>query len=953
MFVDFLRSLFRLRKTNVSILLLLSYLTIGLIYFYDHEHYKHVTPEQSGFTDAPQLVEDAWLNLQNITHSYHPYFSRDNERVHDYLLDKIEKIARNSSFVSVTDDASDNRSVLLRNSFVDGGAVYFESSNIVVKLEGKNTNLPGLLLSAHYDGVPTSHGATDDGKGVVSLLGVLDHYSRHQPERTLVFNFNNNEEFGLLGAVAFMNHPWSKLVRYVINLEGTGIGGKAILFRTSDISTARIYQRAVKSNPFGNSIFQQGFYEGRVNSETDYRIYESNGLRGFDIAFYKPRDFYHTTRDSVQYTSREALWHMFYTAWQLTEYIAREPIDNEEDYTPAVFFDVAGLFFFTTSSKTLFKWCCVILVVLPVIAFHFDVISFSQNRSTYNQRHRWGLSIRLPLSFVTSLLLLKVTEKLLFSQNTFILSRGHLVPLIALATEFILSNYLILSFFEYVLPTRDFKTTALRQVAILNWIILFGCTIMLYKSEYKYTGIFGFVILYSFISLAGIIGLFGRVLRENVSRETKNNKGNSSRSYRSHEADEEQRGSETPAVDESARNLGNDDDDDNEGAIDVSTTNNSEHDVAEERAPLLGSNPPSVAGQPGVTETLKTKAVSVLNYDWSLQFLVAVPITTFIVFGCVDLSLDALKQTIQEGAAATAYVWNFVFLGGIMLTLPVLPFAYKFNYLTAMLFLIAFATTINLCFLQSPFTEWSPLKVKFSQEININNGTDAIVNVYGRKGGFLQPMLQDLPSVKQSGSDVWCQNEINGMERCLYAGYQPNPLDSQRPVSTSDFYSLKVISNDKNDPDRSPYAPINANLEINVKENRACTLWFKNQHLDRSLVRQLMIHHSDNTSESIKSNQGFTQLQLYKLDFDQQKYRVGVQWLPKILLTDGQGDEDNDELDLQVSCYWGEYDSESLVNGQHLRKLPAFDELLQYSPLNVSYANRDKGLLIITQSIEL
>ncbi|CAR29600.1 hypothetical protein ZYGR_0AD02830 [Zygosaccharomyces rouxii] len=950
MFVDFLRSLFRLRKTNVSILLLLTYLTVGLIYFYDHEHYKHVTPEQSRFKDAPQLVEDAWLNLQNITYSYHPYFSRDNNRVHDYLLNKIEAIAQRSVHVSVSDDASNNRSVLLRNSFVDGGAVYFESSNIVVKIEGKNTDLPGLLLSAHYDGVPTSHGATDDGKGVVSLLGILDHYSRHQPERTLVFNFNNNEEFGLLGAVAFMEHPWSKLVHYVINLEGTGIGGKAVLFRTSDVSTAKIYQNAVKSNPFGNSLFQQGFYEGGVGSETDYRIYESNGLRGFDIAFYKPRDLYHTTKDSVQYTSREALWHMFHTAWQLTEYIAREPIDNDDDFTPAVFFDVAGLFFFSTSSKTLFKWCCVILVVLPVIAFNFDVISFSQKRSSYNQRHRWGVSIRLPLSFASSLLLLRFTERLLSSHNTFILSRGHLTPLIALATEFILSNYLILSFFEYLLPTRDFKTTALRQVAILTWIVLFVCTMKLYKSEYKYTGIYGIVILYSFVSLAGIIGLFGRVLKGNISRESTDNKGDSSRPYGSHGVDEEQQRSGTSAIEESAGNL---EDSNNEGPLDVSTTNNSEHIDAEERAPLLGSNPPSVADQPGITNTLKIKAVSVVNYDWSLQFLIAVPITTFIVFGCVDLGLDALKQTIQEGAVATVHVWNLVFLGGILLTLPVLPFAYKFNYLTAMSFLVAFATTLSLCFLQSPFTEGAPLKVRFSQEININNGTDAIVNVYGRKGGFLQPMLQDLPSVKQMSKDVWCQDELNGMERCLYVGYQPNPLDSQRPVSTEDIFSLKVVSNDKNDHDRSRYAPINAELEINVRENRGCTLWFKNQHLDRPPVRQLTVRHSDNTSDLIKSSQGFTQLQLHKLDFDQQKYRVGIQWLPKILLMDGQEDEDNDQLDMQVTCYWGEYDSESLVNGQHLRKLPAFDELLQYSPLNVSYANRDRGLLTITQSIEL
>lgn len=950
MFTGFLKSLFRLRKTNVSILLLLTYLSIGLIYFYDRERYKHVTPAESRFKDAPELLENAWFNLQNITYSQHPYFSRDNDRVHDHLLNEIEKISRRSSYVNISDDFVANRSIFSDNPFVDGGAVYFESSNIVVKIQGRDSKLPGLLLSAHYDSVPTGYGATDDGKGVVSILGILDHYSQNQPERTLVFNFNNIEEFGLLGAAAFMNHPWSKLVHYVINLEGAGSGGKAILFRTSDVSTARIYQKAVKYNPFGDSLFQQGFSEGRLRSETDYKIYESNGLRGFDIAFYKPRDFYHTRKDSIQYTSRASLWNMFHMAWQLTEYISQGPLENDVDFTPAVFFDIGGLFL-VMSSKTMFKWCCVFLTVLPIIALNFDLISLSQRQSNRNQRHDWRILIRLPLSFTLSFFLLSFTEKLIASYNRFIISKGHLVPLIALATEFTLCNYFILSFFEYLSPTRDFKTTAFRQVAILNWIILFFFTLKLYRCEYQDTGIYGIVVLYSSTSLAEIIGLSGGVLRGHSSEALAIHKSESVRQYNSHDGDEEQQRSEIETTEESVTNRENIND--NESPIDASTTNNSEHSDLDERAPLLASNPPGTTGQQKSTNVLKAKADYVLNCDWCLQFCIAVPITTFIIFGCIDLGLDVLRQNVQEGAAATVSVWKMVLLGGVFLSLPVLPFAYKINYLTATLFLAVFATTLSLCFLQSPFTEGAPLKVAFSQEINVNNGTDAIVNVYGRKGGFLEPMLVDLPSVKRDNRKVWCQDETDGMEGCSYVGLQPNPVDFQKSVTHSDLFSLQLTGNDRNDPDRATYAPINAELQINVKENRGCTLWFKNQHLDRSPVRQLTIRHSDNTTDLMKSNNGFTQLQLYKLDFDQPTYHVALQWLPKVFFTDGQDYDDDDQLDLKVSCYWGEHDSESLINGQHLRKSPAFDELLQYSPLNVSYNNRDKGILTITQNIRL
>lgn len=82
---------------------------------------------------------------------------------------------------------------------------YFESSNILVKLEGKNPEEEGLLLSAHFDSVPTGYGATDDGMGVVSLLANLKYHIKHRPNRTLIFNFNNNEEFGLLGASTYFD----------------------------------------------------------------------------------------------------------------------------------------------------------------------------------------------------------------------------------------------------------------------------------------------------------------------------------------------------------------------------------------------------------------------------------------------------------------------------------------------------------------------------------------------------------------------------------------------------------------------------------------------------------------------------------------------------------------------------------------------------------------------------
>src|SRR5882762_2944105 len=93
-----------------------------------------------------------------------------------------------------------------------------------------------VLFSAHFDCVPTSFGATDDGMSVVALLQLLSYLAEHRPRRTAIFNLNNGEEDGLNGAQTyvqlhnlashsslgnrFLAHPWSNLTTTFLNVEG-------------------------------------------------------------------------------------------------------------------------------------------------------------------------------------------------------------------------------------------------------------------------------------------------------------------------------------------------------------------------------------------------------------------------------------------------------------------------------------------------------------------------------------------------------------------------------------------------------------------------------------------------------------------------------------------------------------------------------------------------------------
>ncbi|KOH00398.1 Pff1p DI49_1106 [Saccharomyces eubayanus] len=969
------RSVLKYRKTNLSLLLLITYVVIAVLYVFDHEYYKFNLPKKDEQPEFNELLETAWTDLQTITASFHPYTSRDNDKVHDYLLSRVQEITKNVSFASISDDNDSKRSILFQQRDVFNASsdisrvIYFESSNILVKLEGQNPDQEGLLLSAHFDSVPTGHGATDDGMGVASLLANLEYHIRHRPDRTLIFNFNNNEEFGLLGASAYFNHPWSVLTKYVINLEGTGAGGKAVLFRTSDTSTAKIYQQSVRANPFGNSIYQQGFYSGYVRSETDYKVYEQNGMRGWDIAFYKPRNLYHTMRDSIQYTSKASLWHMLHTSLQLSSYVVSNSLDTE-DQTPACYFDFIGQSFFVMSSKTLFYWNCVFLLISPIVVIGLYLIS--RDRMTWKS-YSWLSWMRFPLSLLLGIVTEKIFSNVVTRINPLTFSRNYFWPLSVFFTEVLLANYIVINLLNRFSPCNDMKSLSINELFIILWVTLLFTSKMLYSSGYKYTGLYPLSVLFILTTGAAILRLLGSALRPKGGKGHGREFMDHHSGYSSHsQIDiEEENHEDTQQFQNQSASLQDEQtsiQEDNRSTtlsgaplhVNDDQDTDSEPPQHDERAPLLKRSS-HINNLPNTIEA--SSKPKYIDYAWIIQFLVIVPLSSFILFSSVDAIMDALNQTVQEGNKATLDIIKFGMMGSILIALPILPFFYKVNYMTILLTVLLFLISISKTLLEPPFTNNNPLKVRFSQNINLSHGDDANVHVLGREGNFLKPMLEDLPSIKHSFTPINCNTIANGMELCTYDGMRPNLLSSNWKTNISDMLKIHILHDSRNSTNRSPYEPIVAELLLEVKENRACTLSFNGKSHEKSPVREVTVYQGrsstlqgSNTSKTIKCSSGIDELQLHKLDFDQESYRIGVQWFPKIL-TDNNIEDDNldtkDELSVSISCYWGEYDSDSVVNGTAVRKIPAFDELLNYAPPAFSFTNEQKGLVIVQDAVTL
>jgi len=99
---------------------------------------------------------------------------------------------------------------------------YESVQNVLGRVVGENDDI-AVMVSAHYDSVAFSPGASDNGAAVAVALEVLQNLlalkaSGEVLPVSVIFLFDDGEEAGLLGASAFTQHPWYQDVVTYVNL---------------------------------------------------------------------------------------------------------------------------------------------------------------------------------------------------------------------------------------------------------------------------------------------------------------------------------------------------------------------------------------------------------------------------------------------------------------------------------------------------------------------------------------------------------------------------------------------------------------------------------------------------------------------------------------------------------------------------------------------------------------
>ncbi|XP_059612920.1 endoplasmic reticulum metallopeptidase 1-like [Phlebotomus argentipes] len=191
-------------------------------------------------------------------------------------------------------------------AFFDGMTnVYNDVQNLIVKVNAQVKSPHTLMLNCHFDSVPDSPGASDDGAACAVLLEIMRVVlkTKLKLNYNLVFLFNGAEENIMQASHGFITqHKWAKDVKAFINLEACGAGGRELLFQVGPKNPwlLEVYSQVVPY-PYASTLAQEIFQSGVIPGDTDFRVFRDFGhISGVDFAWSSNGYVYHTKYDSVE-----------------------------------------------------------------------------------------------------------------------------------------------------------------------------------------------------------------------------------------------------------------------------------------------------------------------------------------------------------------------------------------------------------------------------------------------------------------------------------------------------------------------------------------------------------------------------------------------------------------------------------------------------------------------------
>ena len=254
-------------------------------------------------------------HLKNFADCPHPMGNEENHRARAYLESQLQALG-----VEVRVEPGIGQSSRGRTGRVE---------NIVGTFRGTGAK-PAIMLVAHYDSVPGSPGAADDGAGVITILETVRALNAG-PSRAhdLIVLLTDGEEAGLLGASAFVAaHPHlAQDVGVAMNLEARGSSGPALMFETSE-RNGRLIREFARAAPYPVASSLMAFAYKLLPNDTDMTVFKRAGLNCLNFAFIETLQDYHTPRDCMETLDPRSVQHLGSNVLALVRQFDKSSLDE-------------------------------------------------------------------------------------------------------------------------------------------------------------------------------------------------------------------------------------------------------------------------------------------------------------------------------------------------------------------------------------------------------------------------------------------------------------------------------------------------------------------------------------------------------------------------------------------------------------------------------------------------
>ncbi|KAI1864963.1 uncharacterized protein JN550_008509 [Neoarthrinium moseri] len=929
-------------------------------------------------------LNEAWSDLATLARAYHPYNSRENDVVHAWLLERIREIkaenkAEDSAFVIFDDLAGNVTSVgdLRAPKPLQGPdfqpttvGTYFEGNNIMVYIRGKDDptwnwwedvahvekmiGKGGVLVNAHFDSVSTGYGATDDGMAVVSVLQLIKYFSvkGHQPQKGIVALLNNNEEDWLWGARVFGNHPLMPFCHVFLNLEGAAAGGRANLFRTTDAEVTKAYQGG--PNPFGSVVFSDAWQLGVIRSGTDYSIFNDvYGMRGLDLAFYRPRARYHTNQDDTRHTSIDSLWHMLSSSVHTMKSLSgdtgetfigdrsdgnRKKIANGAP-SDGVWFDLFGKSFAIFELHGLFAWSLSLLIVTPLALLMLTFILsrndkyyyFSSKKSAYEDAvlepvllGGWKGIIRFPFALAVAGALVVASAYLVRKINPFVIYSYEYTVWAMMLSLFYFVFWAIMAGANFARPSALHRGYAILWLFIITWALLVVVTV--FEDRFHVAAGYPVVFLQSAVFLATLLNLLELcALQKKTDFAQKVHDDHDIRDFVN--AD----------VDDHVSNVPHEEETDEAGVGENGADHDGQGEETDETSPLVGGN--RNKKRPFTFGTVYRRSISAImdkatpgedskrkpfgheqlwsgrlpSWLWIFQFLLLGPFF-LMLFGQLGLELvAAVKETGADGSS-TLVPYMLVAVVSVLLLLPMTPFMHRITHHIPLFLLVVFIATLAFNLVAFPFNASSRYKIYFSQDVNLDTG-ESLVHFMGVEE-YVRQALAVVPSAM--GREVTCEAKATDrpdMGFCTYNGSSVLPNiggGNKKLASWINFNATRTSSSN------------GLRFELDGLDTKTCGVRFPQPITSFSVLGG---NGPDDRFGAIPER-GVDSLMLYRRDRSK-PWIVDVEW--------SKDAEASGKVELEVYCKWDDANIQGTI--------PALDQALQYTPDWVAITKLSTGLV--------